>query len=289
MRWLIGLLLVANLVLFLWWHANRGQGTLPVRAPLPDLGELELIREASPPAPGLRAAPEASADGEMPEEAPAAPVVEVPKAPKMISASVGDEVPPGAETQAETPAAETEVVSAPQAPAAESPPPEARSEFGATEMPPQTQCWELGPFEDQAAVESLRLPANAEKRLSKAVSMREVTGFYVLIPPQPDRESAHAMVGRLKEKGVRDFWLFHSGPLKNAISLGLFNRGKNAQRRMEEIERLGFSAEVRRRERDREGVALVVKVPKSAEIEQDLQRIVGDRLRPVPCPGGESP
>ncbi len=288
MRWMIGMLLVGNLVVFLWWNAGQGRITAPASVPRPDVGTLQLISEtpvesagdrppgihekAATPTPrqvasGRKSAPEKPENSGEPGRPPA-------KRPE-----------PGGRSAAVIPTA------APEPPKA----PVARSAIQAVETPvpnPPTvelACWELGPFEDEAQLGTLRLPKEVERLEVRHSRIRVPAGFYVLIPAQKDRKSARAVVRRLKQKGVRDFWLFNAGPLKNAISLGMFKREKNAQQRREEVAKLGFSAEVHARHRTLEGTVLHLKGPKSAAIERKLRSISAGQMRPVVCPGSESP
>lgn len=288
MRWMIGMLLVANLVVFLWWNTGQERVFAPASVSKPDVGTLQLISELP-----------AESAGETPPVAHVNESTPTPRqaAPERESSLAAAKYPAGSAFPSATrpsPQRRSPVVT--ETPAREPPQqPVARSTEEAVApvtLPTakvELTCWELGPFEDEARLQALSLPDEVE-RLGVARSPIQVpAGFYVLIPAQNDRRSARAVVERLKEKGVRDFWLFNTGPLKNAISLGMFNRERNAQQRRDEIAQLGFFAEVHARHRTVEGIVLQLKGPKSAEIEGQLRGVSAGQMRPTACPPAESP
>lgn len=47
MRWMIGILLVANLIVFLWWNTGQERVSARASAPKPDVGTLQLLSEIS--------------------------------------------------------------------------------------------------------------------------------------------------------------------------------------------------------------------------------------------------
>lgn len=289
MRWMIGMLLLANLIVFLWWNTGQERVSAPVSVPKPDVGMLQLLSEVS------KVTDESATDNpsvmEVKEQPspPERPAMEPERELAKIDPG-GTSTAPSAAPNAERPASE------PPAPLSQAPERPAIGithsveESPAPQMPKVEQvCWELGPFEDVAQLETLRLPKEVERLEARRSPIRKPSGFYVLIPAQKDRKSARALVGQLKEKGVRDFWLFNTGPLKNAISLGLFNRERNAQQRRDEVAKLGFEAEVHARYRTSEGAVLSLRGPKSAAIERQLRSISAGQIRVIDCPPAESP
>jgi len=52
------------------------------------------------------------------------------------------------------------------------------------------------------------------------------------------------MVKDLKAAGVKDLWLINKGPMKNAISLGLYAGPSNAASHSRNINKKGFNSEV---------------------------------------------
>jgi len=48
-------------------------------------------------------------------------------------------------------------------------------------------------------------------------------------------------VKQLREKGVEDFWLFRKGPMKNAISPGLFVKQYRAEKLTHQLQKKGIA------------------------------------------------
>ena len=110
----------------------------------------------------------------------------------------------------------------------------------------QARCYTLGPFKTTATAAGLRkeledLGITAQRRISKDNTRQ---GYWVIIPPESNRNAAKAHVKILKEKEVKDYFLVVTGEQTNAVSLGVFSRSELAQRRYEEIKELGFSVRI---------------------------------------------
>lgn len=123
----------------------------------------------------------------------------------------------------------------------------------------QRYCAEAGPFKkkSQARAIGARL-GNAVQAEVVSRKYDEITGYWVLIPPLPDRRQAKETVARLKEAGVEDLWLFSKGEKRNAISLGLYSRQDAAREHADTIRSKGFGPEVRPSTRRATGHWLVV-------------------------------
>lgn len=66
------------------------------------------------------------------------------------------------------------------------------------------------------------------------------TSWWVLIPAMPSRAAAEARLAQIRQLGVPDATIVTDDPrYLNAISLGLFKTDQNAQRRRDELTRLG--------------------------------------------------
>jgi len=89
--------------------------------------------------------------------------------------------------------------------------------------------------------------AGLEAELGR-VEAREVTGYWVYLPPFPDREAAREAVRRLAEAGVRDVQVL-GGRRANAVSLGLFRNRALAERRRQQAAALGYEPVVEPRAR----------------------------------------
>jgi hypothetical protein len=107
-------------------------------------------------------------------------------------------------------------------------------------------CTSIGPFPTQA---DMRGALNALTPLVARIQYREAhstetRGYWVYMPAQPSREKALALARQLSEKGVRDYYVVTAGDQPNTISLGLFRDQANADKRRDEMARLGFAADV---------------------------------------------
>lgn len=124
------------------------------------------------------------------------------------------------------------------------------SEVKVLPMPVETEqqmiCGRIGPYEDSNAAETLRdklKPAGVSMDIAETTEQIK-TGYWVLIPVLPSRQEANQMVKKLKAAGVEDLWLINKGPMKNAISLGLYAGPSNASRHSRNINEKGFDSEV---------------------------------------------
>lgn len=104
-------------------------------------------------------------------------------------------------------------------------------------------CYSLGPFEkdkvaNSAFSELQELGLNVKKRYE---TRRELTGFWVYIPPLPSRADARKVVSILKGRGVKDYLIVPSGVKKHAISLGFFRTQEGAQQRKTHMQTLGLA------------------------------------------------
>lgn len=108
------------------------------------------------------------------------------------------------------------------------------------------RCYSLGPFssESKSTDAAKQLSKNGiEVKLQKS-SERVQEGFWVLLPPAENREQAKQTIRELKKKGEKDFFLVVTGEQLNGISLGVFAQSESAQRRLNQVKKMGFSAVV---------------------------------------------
>lgn len=109
-------------------------------------------------------------------------------------------------------------------------------------------CNTLGPFKNKADANTIRsklddLGIAAVRRVNKDKTRK---GFWVMIPPARQRAQARQTITELKANQIRDYFLVVSGEQTNAVSLGVFSRSELAQRRRDEIRKLGFKPAIRR-------------------------------------------
>ena len=73
----------------------------------------------------------------------------------------------------------------------------------------------------------------------------ENAGYWAMYPPAADMKQARANVRFLKDKGVKDYWLFRKGSRKGAISLGMFKEQRRAERIKKEWAKRGVELEIK--------------------------------------------
>ncbi|MBK8285829.1 MAG: SPOR domain-containing protein [Ahniella sp.] len=103
-------------------------------------------------------------------------------------------------------------------------------------------CTQLGPFGTQADLR--RTMAALTPRVDR-VQFRETRttrsrGWWVFLPAFSDRTSALSAARTLSGQGIRDYYVVTAGDQQNTISLGLFRDRENAERRVAEVQALGF-------------------------------------------------
>jgi len=291
MRWLIALLLTANVMAALWLGVERQGEDRLARLPEPDIGDLQLlVDEGSVPGEAVaeHEPPTQHAELDMPameaEEQAVGPLPSDATGNGRLADEGAEREPEVTDEPPASPLAAATVVRMQNAKAEAD---EAEAKVAGTDdtQPGAPQaCWELGPFEQASEAERLRLPTGIQRIKIDRSRVRVPAGFYVLVPPAANREAARQTLERLKAKGVRDSWLFASGPLRNAISLGMFSQQENALRRKRQIEKMGFAVRLQRRERVVEGHVVMVKgldIPANVRL---LERLAAGQLRRVDCP-----
>jgi hypothetical protein len=225
MRILFLLLLAANLAFFAWLRFVASAD--PALDPQPMAQQLD---------PGkLRIVPER----ELAQIAAAAPTA-TPGAATAKPAAPPSE-PAAATKPAPEPAAATKPAPEPPTPAKSPPPAE----------PSPLACVEWGSFSPQDA-------ARAEQRLEPlALGARlaqfrgeETAGWWVFIPPQPNRAAAQKKAAELRKLGVDDYFVVQEdGKLRWSLSLGVYRTEEAARARLDALRARGVrSAQVGRRE-----------------------------------------
>ena len=218
MRYLVYLLLVANLGYFAWNWFQPSASPLEVRpAPVPpDVHQLVLLSERSTVA--AKGAP-----GE-PNE-PAAQVRSEPVA----------AMEPVAGVQAE-PQVQQAAQAAPTVPEA-------------VAAPAENICQTLGPFlkkHDVTAVFAL-LARNGYQVNVRDSDTRVPNGYWVYLPAM-QASQARRIVADLDAHGMTDYFIGK----QNYISLGIFSDKDKAERRLQEVKRLGYAPKLDQRYRTRD-------------------------------------
>lgn len=119
----------------------------------------------------------------------------------------------------------------------------------ATITPQAQYCERIGEFESEEDANSLRarLAKYSTQVEVKAVEQLQLRGYWVYLPQTGDREEALARARQLSAANVRDYYVVTEGENQNTISLGMFRDLENAEKRIAQVAKLGFSA--RRAER----------------------------------------
>lgn len=104
-------------------------------------------------------------------------------------------------------------------------------------------CYSLGPFVSEAGAREANetLAGLGLATQQREGTRRELTGYWVYIPPLLSRDEAREVTAMLKARGVKDFQIVSTGPKKNAISLGFFRSQDSAEQHYARISALGLN------------------------------------------------
>lgn len=170
--------------------------------------------------------------------------------------------------------------------------PSANAQAGVALVPAQSLsaagCLEWGSFTlaDAPRAEQLLEPMALGSRLSQRRT-EELAGWWVFIPPQPDRQSALKKAAELKSLRVEDYFVVaDEGPQRWAVSLGVFRSQEAANARLAALRSLGVrSAQSGPREALVPKVWLQVKgvdAALEARLLEAARQVEGSELRPCP-------
>lgn len=110
-------------------------------------------------------------------------------------------------------------------------------------------CGAFGPLERGSRARSILsklLQADIEASL-RSEAHKKTIGYWVIIPPLENKGAAIKTVKELRAQGVKDIRRFFRGDQKNGISLGVFSKQGNAEKRQQELVDKGQPAEVQPR------------------------------------------
>ena len=115
--------------------------------------------------------------------------------------------------------------------------------------PVNNYCYHVGPFASGNALKVWRklnkIDAGSVNSFNKESDI--VSSYLVYFPVAETYAQSRKNVQRLKQKGITDYWLFRSGELKGAISLGLFVKKSRALSLQEKLVKAGFTSEIKER------------------------------------------
>lgn len=108
------------------------------------------------------------------------------------------------------------------------------------------QCFSVGPFDSDAAATAAtaRIAAQATRVRPREVPGQQASGYNVLLPPLPDRESAQALAQRIGAAGFDDYLVVNGGEQANGIALGRYRSREGAERRQAALKAAGFDAQL---------------------------------------------
>ncbi|MGB5199230.1 MAG: hypothetical protein WBR56_04950 [Sedimenticolaceae bacterium] len=150
---------------------------------------------------------------------------------------------------------------------------------------PEARCSRIGPLTtDDADALINRLPGYITLVSDVSEEYAQVNGYYVLIPVLASRAAGLKKLQELADAGFEDTWLFRSGALRNAISLGLFRREASARRHAERVQNKGFTTEVKEITSLRERRWLVVRDARESDAPINLPLPEGVTAEKHGCP-----
>jgi len=104
---------------------------------------------------------------------------------------------------------------------------------------PVCLAWEHLPSADAERIASLLSSKYAEFKMTRRVVPGEGNGWGVFVPPLTGKAEAEKKATELRQLGVTDYFIVQDGPIRHAISLGVFSSEKGAQERLAELKEKG--------------------------------------------------
>ena len=154
---------------------------------------------------------------------------------------------------------------------------------------PAAACYSVGPLDDPAAIEDIGAWLRGEDADAalRADERREVTRYWVYLPPAESREQADVRVEAMRASGIDDIYVIPRGDMAFAISLGLFSQRASLDRRLEALERRGFTPSVTPRYRSVTASWYDVRFDSAADLRAQAlaARFPGVEVKPAACAG----
>lgn len=228
MKWIVGILLLANLALLGWvrWGSALTVDADAVKAQAAlNQDKVRLLEYL--PASAVSPASSVAAGVPLPLSPAPAPVL-VPVVPAPLPAV--------------TPSASSAPAPKATLPAPHSMPAAVAAPETVKVLPPLTSsCAEWGEFSGNDLVRAQEVLATL--KLGNDLSQRTVEqdhGYWVYIPPQKTRADVEKKIAQLTERGVKDYFVVQEkGKWLNAISLGVFKSAESAQRYLASLRKKG--------------------------------------------------
>ncbi len=111
---------------------------------------------------------------------------------------------------------------------------------------PAGDCYRVGPFQGLVTAHRVgeQLKSTGLNAHIQTKSVIETKGYWLMHPPKDSIESARLALAELRDKGLRDLWLFETGPWKGAISLGVYETRKRAEDAARRFRQKGIEVKV---------------------------------------------
>ncbi|MGH8658492.1 MAG: hypothetical protein ACREV4_08470 [Gammaproteobacteria bacterium] len=221
MRWFCIVLLVLNALYFGWEYRREAKRAILQPRPQAVLGAeplkllSELERLPSPRVEKMRA----SADPKVKRAAKQEPVPQ-----KQLSS---ENKKPVTTALAELPDCKVLTIAGSPAPSA----------------PNRLRCHAIGPFPSAQAALDYGSLLNKHGALTVARDQKckeDLGRFWVYLPPGRAQDSLSKQLADLGQRGIEDFMAIRTGPMKDAVSLGVYSTEKLAQRRLEQLHTKGL-------------------------------------------------
>lgn len=108
------------------------------------------------------------------------------------------------------------------------------------------RCFTVGPFrrETKAELMTSQLQKSGMAVEWRASKERRTRGYSVFLPSYPSYEAAEAVVKKLSEQGVNDYYILTDADRRNAISLGFFTLKSGSEKRVARLRSMGYRPQV---------------------------------------------
>ncbi len=214
MKWLIYLLVILNVAFFAWQYRTGGWVRPAPPAPMSSVGQAKRLLLLTEVAPAALKTREVASSRSLVSRSRASVDTPVMAGPRRLP----DPPKPALETSALGVATESSGEASGR------------------------RCYVVGPFGKDEAVDDM---LHWLRRAGGAVEFRWAEqqtpkSYWVYISPRSSTEEARVMLRRLAADGVQDYVRIMRGPMRNAISLGLFSKRESADRRMADLRRRGY-------------------------------------------------
>jgi hypothetical protein len=107
--------------------------------------------------------------------------------------------------------------------------------------PGKSVCYALGPFDGlpQAKNISEKLQDLGAFTFERSVTTESPMGYWVYLDSYDSWKEAREKVVSLEIEGLKDMFIVGRGPMKNAVSLGLYKSEDGAKERIERLKKMG--------------------------------------------------